>query len=144
MRRSVERRDENAAADDVGHDDRGRVERADAAIEMDRVGSGFDSGLSHPLMPTTLQMAGPGHLHLLREITSTGCSRTSGATRWGPHREHAFRRDGLHRSPRRSRSHRGGLGARTERIADLAGIADVRKRALGHAGPSFLIIDRES
>jgi benzoylformate decarboxylase len=36
-----------------------------------------------------------------------------------------------------------GFGARVEKIATLEGIGDVLKRAFGHQGPSFLIIDRE-
>ena len=37
----------------------------------------------------------------------------------------------------------GALGARTEMIDNLGAIGDVLRRALAHAGPSFLIIDRE-
>jgi benzoylformate decarboxylase len=36
-----------------------------------------------------------------------------------------------------------GFGARTERIESLELIDEVLTRALAHAGPSFLIIDRE-
>ncbi|MBL8875193.1 MAG: thiamine pyrophosphate-binding protein [Phycisphaerae bacterium] len=36
-----------------------------------------------------------------------------------------------------------GFGARTEKISDIAEIGEVLSRALAHAGPSFLIIDRE-
>jgi benzoylformate decarboxylase len=35
------------------------------------------------------------------------------------------------------------LGARTEIIDDLGAIGAVLERALAHAGPSFLLIDRE-
>jgi hypothetical protein len=38
------RGEENTAADDVGHDDRGRLEPAEAVIEIDRVGSELASG----------------------------------------------------------------------------------------------------
>jgi benzoylformate decarboxylase len=37
----------------------------------------------------------------------------------------------------------GGFGPRTEKIEDLGSIDEVLGRALAHAGPSFLIIDRE-
>ena len=36
-----------------------------------------------------------------------------------------------------------GFGARSEKIEDLQSIGEVLGRALAHAGPSFLIIDRE-
>lgn len=36
-----------------------------------------------------------------------------------------------------------GLGARTEKIGSLGAVGDVLARALGHSGPSFLLIDRE-
>jgi benzoylformate decarboxylase len=36
-----------------------------------------------------------------------------------------------------------GFGARTEKLASLDAVRDVLARALAHAGPSFLIIDRE-
>jgi benzoylformate decarboxylase len=35
------------------------------------------------------------------------------------------------------------FGARTETIADRGAVGDILQRALAHAGPSFLIIDRE-
>src|SRR5262249_15135361 len=42
----------------------------------------------------------------------------------------------LHRSRRRSRAIAAGLGARTARVADLAGIADVRSRRSGTPAPA--------
>lgn len=36
-----------------------------------------------------------------------------------------------------------GFGARTEKLVDLGSVGEVLDRALRHAGPSFLIIDRE-
>jgi benzoylformate decarboxylase len=36
-----------------------------------------------------------------------------------------------------------GLGARTQKIANLGAIGDVLTQALAYSGPSFLVIDRE-
>jgi benzoylformate decarboxylase len=36
-----------------------------------------------------------------------------------------------------------GLGARTEIISDLGTLGEVLTRALAHAGPSFLLVERE-